>query len=188
MSASEPPAPGAAALVLAGTLLLAGCGDEERQVEVAGPDLMGMGADQVMVGLTHNMTREGVLQGELRADTAYIYSDDSTVRLRVVDVTFYDDQGRPDSRLTADSGRYNLQTGDMAAHGGVVVRDTAESERLETEQLLYDALSDELRTDTAFVWHRGDDVIRGTGLVTDPSLDNVRIERPAGTSPGTGGP
>jgi LPS export ABC transporter protein LptC len=184
------PLPTRAALIgLVAALALLACGDDpEGQVQVAGPELMQMGADQVLIGLTHNMTREGVLQGELRADTAYLYNDDSTVRLRVVDVTFYDDQGRPDSRLTADSGRYDLQTGDMAAHGGVVVRDTADSERLETEQLLYDALSNELRTDTAFVWHRGDDVIRGTGLVTDPSLDDVRIERPAGTSPGTGGP
>lgn len=170
-------------------LVLVSCGgDDERPVEVAGPDVMQMGADQVMVGLTHNMTREGVLQGELRADTAFIYSDDSTVRLRVVDVTFYDERGRPDSRLTADSGRYHLQTGDMEAHGDVVVRDTAESERLETPQLVYDALSNELQTDSSFVWHRGEDVIRGSGLVTDPSLDNVRIERPSGSSPGTGGP
>lgn len=176
-------------IVLVAALALPACGDEpEGEVQVAGPEMVRMGADQVLIGLTHNMTREGVLQGELRADTAYVYNDDSTVRLRVVDVTFYDDRGRPDSRLTADSGRYDLQTGDMQAHGNVVVRDTADSERLESEQLLYDALSNELRTDTSFVWHRGDDVIRGTGLVTDPSLDDVRIEEPAGTSPGTGGP
>lgn len=180
---------GTTAVVASCVLLLAGCGDEERQVEVAGPDLMQMGADQVMVGLTHNMTRDGVLQGELRADTAYIFNDDSTVRLDVVDVTFFDDQGRPDTRLTADSGRYNLRTGDMQAHGDVVVRDTAEEERLESPQLIYDAVANELRTDTSFVWHRGSDVVRGTGLVTDPSLNNVRIEQPSGTSaePTSGG-
>lgn len=164
-------------------LLLAGCGDEEQRVEVAGPELMEMGADQVMVDLTHSMTREGVRAGELRADTAYVFSESSTVRLRNVDVTFYDEGGRPDARLTADSGRYDLQTGDMEAHGRVVVRDTAEDERLETPQLLYDALTGDLRTDTAFVWHRGGDVLRGTGLVTDPSFSDVRVERPAGTSP-----
>lgn len=178
---------GAAASSLLAVVLLAGCGDEEQQVEVAGPDLMKLGADQVMVDLTHNMTREGIRQGELRADTAYVFSDNSLVRLRNVDVTFYDDRGRPDSRLTADSGRYDLQTGDMEAHGHVVVRDTAEEERLETPQLLYDALTGELRTDTSFVWRRGEDVLRGTGLVTDPSLNDVRIERPAGTSPGSTG-
>lgn len=167
----------------------AGCGDEEQQVELAGPGLMEMGADQVMVGLTHNMTRDGVLQGELRADTAYVHSDESVVRLRAVDVTFYDDRGRPDSRLTADSGRYDLQTGNMEAHGDVVVRDTAQSERLETPQLIYDAPANELRTDTSFVWHRGGDVVRGTGLVTDPSMNDVRIQRPSGTStsPAAGG-
>lgn len=170
------------AVLLAG-LLLAGCGDEERQVEVAGPDLMGMGADQVMVGLTHNMTREGVLQGELRADTAYVFSDNSTVHLRSVDVTFYDDRGQPDSRLTADSGQYNLQTGDMEAHGDVVVRDTAEEQRLETPRLVYEALRNDLSTDTTFVWRRGGEVVRGTGLLTDPSFSDVRIEQPSGTRP-----
>lgn len=183
MSGLERPPLRLGAVLVAGVLLLAACGDEERQVEVAGPDLVGMGADQVMVGLTHNMTREGVLQGELRADTAYIFSDNSTVRLRNVHVTFYDDRGLPDSRLTADSGQYDLQTGDMEAHGNVVVRDTAEDQRLETPQLIYQALQNELRTDTSFVWRRGEEVVRGKGLVTDPSFEDVRIEQPAGTRP-----
>ena len=177
------PVRGAAAAAFLALLVLLGCGDEERQVEVAGPELMELGADQVMVGLTHNMTREGVLQGELRADTAFIFSDNSTVRLRVVDVTFYDDAGRPDSRLTADSGRYNLRTGDMEAHGNVVVRDTADEQRLETPQLIYEALGNELRTDTSFVWTRGEEVVRGRGLTTDPSFSDVRIEQPAGQRP-----
>ncbi len=177
-----------ATVIVAALLLAAGCGDEERQVEVAGPDLMGMGADQVMVGLTHNMTREGVLQGELRADTAYIFSDNSTVHLRRVDVSFYDDRGLPDSRLTADSGQYDLQTGDMEAHGDVVVRDTAEGQRLETPRLLYKALTNELRTDTTFVWRRGQEVVQGNGLVTDPSFEDVRVEQPSGTRPSTPAP
>lgn len=177
----RPGSPAAAAGVAA-LLLLAGCGEEERNVEVAGPDLVQLGADQVMVGLTHSMTRNGVLQGKLRSDTAYVFNDQSTVRLRTVDVTFFDSRGRPDTRLTADSGRYNLRTGDMEAHGDVVVRDSAESNRLETPQLLYEALRNELRTDTTFVWHQGSDVVRGSGLVTDPSLDNIRIQEPAATS------
>lgn len=181
---------GRAAAVAAVLAVLAGCGGEEQQGEVAGPDLMGMGADQVMIGLTHNMTREGVLQGELRADTAYVFSDASDVHLRSVHVTFYDEQGLPDGRLTADSGQYDLQTGDMEAHGEVVVRDTADGQRLETPRLSYDALTRDLRTDTTFVWSRGGEVVRGTGLVTDPSFSDVRIEqpagrRPAGTTPGT---
>lgn len=176
------------AAAVAALFLLAGCGEDERPVQVAGPGLMEMGADQVMVGLTHNMTREGVLQGELRADTAFIFSDNSTVRLRVVDVTFYDDRGTPDSRLTADSGRYNLRTGDMEAHGNVVVRDTADEQRLETPQLLYEALGNELRTDTSFVWTRGQEVVRGRGLTTDPSFDDVRIEQPAGQRPARSAP
>lgn len=188
MSRSDRPSTRFGVVLLGGFLLLAGCGDEEGRVEVAGPDLMGMGADQVMVGLTHNMTREGVLQGELRADTAYIFSDNSTVHLRSVDVTFYDDRGLPDSHLAADSGQYNLQTGDMEAHGHVVVRDTAEGQRLETPRLIYEALSNDLSTDTTFVWRRGGEVVRGTGLVTDPSFSDVRIEQPSGTRPSTPSP
>lgn len=173
--------PGRLGVVL--LVLLAACGEEEEKVEVAGPELVEMRADQLMIGLTHNMTRDGVLQGKLRADTAYIFNDESLIHLRTVDVTFFDSRGRRDTRLTADSGRYNLQTGNMQAHGRVVVRDSVDSQRLETPQLLYDALRDELRTDTTFVWEQGTDVVRGSGLITDPSLDNVRIQEPAATSP-----
>lgn len=175
--------PARAAALAASLAVAVGCGGDDQQVEVAGPELMGMGADQVMIGLTHNMTREGVLQGELRADTAYVFSDASDVHLRSVRVTFFDERGLPDGRLTADSGQYDLRTGNMEAHGNVVVRDTADGQRLETPRLSYDALTRDLRTDTTFVWTRGGEVVRGRGLFTDPSFSDVRIEQPAGRRP-----
>lgn len=163
---------------------LAGCGSESTG-EVAGPELLRMGADQLMIDVRHRMTRDGVLQARLRADTAYVFNEKSIVRFRNVDVTFFDETGRGDSHLTARRASYDLRTSDMTATGKVVVVDSTEGRRLETPRLEYRSVANQLRTDTSFVWHREGEVIRGQGMVTDPDMNEVHIERPAGRSTDT---
>lgn len=164
---------------------LAAC-EPEEPVEVAGPELRDLGADQMMVGVETYMTRNGVRQARLRADTAYFFNDRSLVRLRRLHVTFFDGPGTETSRLSALRGSYELSTGNMEAEGSVVVVDTARDRRLETERLRYRTLRNELTSDTSFVWYRGEEVIRGEGFVTDPSLSRIQIERPSGSSPDPG--
>lgn len=174
-----------ARLLVAG-LLVAGCGGDE-QVEVAGPELLELGASQVMVDVETFVTREGVRKAHLTADTAFFLEEESGVNLRGVRVDFFGEQGATASRLTARRGWYEMQTGDMRATDNVVVVDSATDRRLETERLEYRARSDELRGDTAFVFHRGNEIIRGQSFVTDPSLDDIRTTGPSGVSRPSGG-
>lgn len=174
-------------LVLALLSPLGGCGSEQSG-EVASPELLNMRADQVMIGLRHWMTRDGIRQAHLVADTAYFYNDSSSIRLRDVEVTFYDQDGGTGSTLTSARGTYDMQTGDMEAEGNVVVVDSARTRRLETPRIRYETMTDRLVSDTSFVWRREGDVVRGTGLITDPGLNTVQIERPSGRSPNPGRP
>ena len=175
----------ALALLLA-SLVLPACGGEE-QVEVAGPELLELGASQVMVDVETFVTREGVKKAFLVADTAYFLEGESGVNLRGVEVEFFGEQGATASRLTSRRGWYQMQTGDMRATGQVVVVDTATDRRLETERLMYRARDDELRGDTAFVFYRGNETIRGESFVTDPSLSDIRTTGPSGVSRPSGG-
>lgn len=174
----------ATALLLASaTLVLAACGGDEVREEPAGPDFRDIEADQVMVGVEHFMTREGVRRAHLRADTVYLSSEGSSAHLRHYTVDFFNARGGLQSVLTAEDGTYDMRTGDMRATDNVVVVDSDESQRLETEGLLYDATSEKLQSDVAFTLVEGRDTIRGTGFVTDPGLDSLTVRQPAMVSP-----
>ena len=171
------------ALVLLLPGVAAGCGEEEP-VEPSGPDFSSLEADQVMVGVEHYLTDDGVRRAHLRSDTVYFLDDGSTARLRHFTVDFFGSQGDRTSVLTAEDGLYDLESGDMRAERRVVVVDAEESQRLTTERLLYDVSADELESDVDFMLVRGRDTLTGTGFVTDPGLDSLVTRRPSVVSPG----
>lgn len=155
--------------------VLVACSSEEPPPTI-GLELIEQGADQVMVTVHHFMTREGVRRAALRADTAYVMDDESTIELRQVHLVFYDATGGEESVLTAETGSYHMQSGDMSAAGSVLVVQSDGSQRLETEQLAYDAAADKLRGEEPFVFTEKSRVIRGDAFVSDPSLENREID------------
>lgn len=169
---------------LAAVLLVAAaaCGGD-RKVDVASPDLLQLDADQVMVGVEHTMTRDGVRRAHLQADTAYFLQNGSVAHFRRYRIDFFDGAGDRRSTLTAVDGVYDMKSGDMTATDDVVVVDSTGGQRLLTSRLHFDASTDRLRGDTTFVLYRGQDTLRGRGFVTDPGLDTVRVTRPAAVSP-----
>lgn len=150
---------------------------EEEPASTVGLELLNQGADQVMVTVHHFMTREGVRRGALRADTAYMMDDEATVELRNIHLVFYDETGAEESVLTAEEGSYHMQSGDMSASGRVEVVQSDGSQRLETEQLAYDAAADRLRGDQPFVFTQGTRVTRGNSFESDPSLENRKVDQ-----------
>ncbi len=171
------------AVLLLAALAAAACGGGEEAPEPSGPDFSGLEADQVMVGVEHYLTRDGVRRAHLTADTVFMLDEGSTARLRRFTVDFFDEQGRRTSVLRAVDGLYDIQAGDMRASENVRVVDDAESQRLRTAELTYEAATGKLRSEADFVLLRGRDTIRGTGFVTDPGLDSLRTRRPSVVSP-----
>ncbi|MFQ5746468.1 MAG: LPS export ABC transporter periplasmic protein LptC [Gemmatimonadota bacterium] len=169
--------------VLTLLLGLAACRGGE-DVDVASPELLGLRADQVMVGLEHFMTREGVRRAHLLADTARFFPDESRIQLRGLRITFFNAGGEPQSTLRAREGVYDTETTDMEASGDVVVVNESAGRRLETARIAYDVEDDVLRGDTTFVFRRGESTTRGSSFVSDPSMDRVRLSRPQVVTPG----
>ncbi|MFO7837954.1 MAG: LPS export ABC transporter periplasmic protein LptC [Desulfosalsimonadaceae bacterium] len=83
----------------------------------------------------HTATRDGKTEWELQAGSAGFFSNRNQVRLKDVSLTFAPRQGRPETHLTAEKGRLNLQSNNMTASGRVVVENP--DYRLETETLHY---------------------------------------------------
>ena len=168
--------------------------DPPVAVEILGDDV-----EMAMLDMDHYLTREGVRRARLRADTAEFLAD-GTVRMRPIELTFFDRQGNELSVVTGDRGTYNETTEDMEARGSVVAIDHRDDQRLETSHLRYQAEQDRLFGDEAFTLYRdnGRTVLRGSGFETDPGLASIlmfdssgRTEQapparpPAGTPPDT---
>jgi LPS export ABC transporter protein LptC len=165
--------------VLATAALITACtGSDEPAGAAEQPSVFASGADQVMVGVEQYLSREGIRRGVLHADTAYTYDDASRIEMRRLEIRFFDDAGADLGLLTAQRGEYELAVGDMTVHGEVSLRGRLQSATpsvLETDSLVYDAADDKLSTDATWtLTHPDGTVEQGRGLVTDPSLENIR--------------
>lgn len=177
----------AARAVLLCTLAVSGCKDE-GQKPLASDTLLGLEADQVLVGVEMTLTRAGVRSAVLVADTAFSYQDEGLLQLRNLTITFYESSGIEQGRLTGRSGEYRFETGDVEVWGAVEVTEAAGSKRLVTHQLRYDAEADSLYGDTTFVLYRPGLQSRGASFVSDAQLENVQILNPSFVSEGDPSP
>lgn len=130
-------------------------------------------ADQVIFGLTHTVTVDGVLRARLLADTAFFYESNQMYDLIGVEVSFFAANGLQTSTLTSEFGTYNIRTGDMEARSNVV--GTSQDGRvLRTQRLNYIKAIHELDGPEAFSLDCEGRTMRGSSFEADPDFTNVR--------------
>lgn len=140
-------------------------------------------ADQVLEGMEHIITTDGVRRTKVLADTAYIYEATQLARLKIVTVTFFDGSGNETSTVTADSGTYQMRDGSMQAWEHVVAK-TPDGRTLKSDELKYDARRHEISSQQPFVYDRGDQHLEGNGFTSDPDFRNVVTRQPRGGQQG----
>lgn len=176
-------APRGALLALAGLLAgAAACDDRTVPPVAAEANALVDSADQVMFTVRTLLTDRGLLQAQLRADTAFFFDEGTRVELRGVHLTFYDAQGAENAVLTAREGTYNTRSGHTEARGNVVVISDAQSRRLTTQQLRYDQNADLISSDSAFVLTEPARRLAGVGFTSDPEMRSVRVKQVEGGS------
>lgn len=134
-------------------------------------------ADQVLYGLRHNLTLEGVLRAHLEADTAYFFQASQRADLIGVTVVFYSPEGRQTSRLTSETGTYDWRSGNMEARGDVVAV-TPDHRRLTTSLLRYQRVTDQISGPNDFVFDSPERHLEGESFTSDPEFKNVLTTRP----------
>ncbi|HEX9754171.1 MAG TPA: LPS export ABC transporter periplasmic protein LptC [Gemmatimonadales bacterium] len=144
-------------------------------------------ADQIIEGMTTTIVADGVRRSLVSADTAFIYQGRQVADMRQIRASFFDVQGNQTSVLTAESGLYQITLGTLEARGNVVVVATdGSNRRLTTEHLIYDRATNQIRSDSAFVYQSPDGVLRGNSFYADPDFRNVVTKQPRGRQRGTG--
>lgn len=167
-----------ATVMLLATPFLISCNDS-GEVPLVAEEILQLNteANQVVIGLEHYMTSEGIRRAYLVADTAFFLEEESTVELRIVLVTFYDRMGQVTSILTSREATYDWDTGDMVAEKDVVVLNPHEGRRIETSIMSYDRAEDRIWSDAPTKMFEADGtVVEGTAFQSGPGLAEVELE------------
>ena len=137
-------------------------------------------ADQVLDSVYHVVTKDGMRQSIVEADTAYYYETSKTFELKHLRVTFFSATGDQTSVLTAREGTYQVAAGKMEGRGNVVVR-SQDGRSLSTDLLRYDQTQNQLSTDRPFSFTGNGASGSGVGFVSDPDFRNVTGSQGRGT-------
>jgi LPS export ABC transporter protein LptC len=155
-------------------LLLGGCGDDATTPS-ATADSETLPTNDVIYGVHQVMTKNGVRTGVVDSDTAYMRNS-QTFDLRVVHITFFNDNGTESGTLTAKTGEYSGGSGSFVARGdAVLITKGPDPRRIESEELHYDVKSDLLWTEKPFVMYQGSQVTRGKSFRSDSKFQAFTV-------------
>jgi LPS export ABC transporter protein LptC len=159
-------------IVAAAAIAAAGCGSESEPP--APSDKTGLPNQEVLeFSLTESV--QGSKSWTLFADKAEVFEKKGYSNVRGVKVDFYDPEGKVTSVLTSKRGRVDDARKDLEAFGDVVVR-TADGIVLETETLHWDNARGIIWSDDFVTVTKGEEVLTGYGLESDPDLSHVRVK------------
>jgi len=153
---------------------------EPTNTPVASSDLQGIKADVVFYGMESYLTSQGVRQGRIQADTAYMYNDSSLIQVHGMHVVFYDTDGRQKATVTSARGELDRKSERMIARGNVVLVVAADGRKIESAELHYDPDLNRLWSDSATVMYNGADTTKGSSFQSDLEFKNVEIKNPRG--------
>lgn len=162
-------------LVAAAAALVLGACEEEQVPIVASEFMQGIDAP-VVFGMVSYITANGVREGRVQADTAFTFTDSAKVDLRVMVVTFFDEQGRERATVRGRTGEWNQDTDRMVARGDVELFVHTDSSTLRSQEIFYDPDSDRIWSDSATVRTLADGTeTRGSAFESDIEFANIRI-------------
>jgi len=136
-----------------------------------------MQADYIIFGLTDYLTRKGIREAIVQADTAFFFQDSTVVLLSGnVKLTAYNQGlGTEKAVVTSDRGRLDTSNNSLIALGNAVLVIQADGRRIESAELRYIPDQDAISSDSATVMYDGENIIEGTGFDADLNFDRVLV-------------
>ncbi len=150
---------------------------QSRTESVIDPSLEEMQADYIIFGLTDYLTRKGIREAIVQADTAFFFQDSTVVLLSGnVKLTAYNQGlGTEKAVVTSDRGRLDTSNNSLIALGNAVLVIQADGRRIESAELRYIPDQDAISSDSATVMYDGENIIEGTGFDADLNFDRVLV-------------
>ena len=169
-------------LLLASSLLVAatGCTADTDQGSLS--ELDEVAAENVLYGTSRQLTRNGIQEGLLEADSIHMWRDSTHSRVFGLTLHLYDERGREKGRVTADGGRLSTLSAELWAYGNALLSVPAdelnEAREIEADELHFELDRDRIWTRVPVRMMRGGCEVTGDGFDTDLSFNDLRIEAP----------
>ena len=126
-------------------------------------------AEQVLFNVHSLLTDKGVQRGEMFADTAFVFDDNTRFELRKIRAVFNTATGAKDGVMSADRGHYSIRQQVLEGFGNVVIV-TNDGKRVTAPQLRYMQGLNEVSSDSAYTLVRPGETLSGVGFKADPQL------------------
>jgi LPS export ABC transporter protein LptC len=159
---------------LLAVVAIAACTRQGSAPPVATTGSLADSAEQVMLSVRSLLTDRGVQRGEMFADSAYVFDEQTRFELRKVRATFNTATGVKDGTMVADRGRYNMRQQMLEGFGHVVIT-TNDGKRLTSPHVRYNQAINEVSSDSAFTMVEPGRTLSGIGFRSDPQLNNVVV-------------
>ncbi len=161
-------------------LLAAACTGDTGEGPIT--ELEEVTADQILYGTAQSLTRGGVQEGLLEADSIYMWDDSTHVRIFGLRVLLYDERGREKGRVTAEGGRLSDVARELWAYGNALLSvpadELSEARDIFADELFFDLDGERIWTGVPVRMQRGDCQVLGDGFDSDLSFNNLTIEAP----------
>jgi lipopolysaccharide export system protein LptC len=151
-----------------------------RTTDPTGQDFQQVDADMILVDMVSNMTTQGIRKARLQGDTANVFDDSTTIKVKGVKLVFFDERGAESGSLTSRTGDFNTNTQAMIARGNAVLITTVGNRRIETEELHYDPTTHRLWSKVHTVMTEGGSRLTGAGFEADDKFQNFNITNMTG--------
>ncbi|WP_448520121.1 LPS export ABC transporter periplasmic protein LptC [Rhodoflexus sp.] len=166
-------------LLSVAALLSVACDNRElrkkkERVQYAGPLVEFQGVETLY-------SENAVIQLKIEAAEQLIFQNGDVKYPRGIKISRYDAYGAKISTLQGDSGTFDKNLQLYRAFGNIVVENVQLRQQLYTTQLDWDQPKREIRTDKPIKIVTPDEMLEGTGLISDESFSRYRILRPLGT-------
>jgi LPS export ABC transporter protein LptC len=166
-------------IALGALIVVAACQAKGTAPPVTRGRTMADSAEQVMLNVRMLLVDRGVQRGEMFADTAYVFDDNTRFLFRKVRTTFNTTTGTKNGVMSADRGEYRVREQILEGWGNVVIV-TTEGKRLSSPHLKYSQGLNQVSSDTNFTLVEPGRNVSGIGFEADPQLTRVKILRGMG--------
>jgi LPS export ABC transporter protein LptC len=179
--------------MLAAGVLVAAAAACGSGADPTAPATLDLEYEQMTYGMNLKLSEEGVLKADLHADTAMGVPGSGITQLRVVRLTFFDENGERSGALTSRTGQYDQESGGMVARGDVVLVIEGNADQaartILTEELHYDQRGDRVWSDLPTSIEQKGQTLYTDGFNSDSGFTEVRGRnaRTSGVEVGEGG-
>ena len=143
--------------------------------ETAGTDFAESSADDVMYGVSHNMSKDGIREARLEADSMLMWNDSAHTWVVGMTLHVYGDRGGQRATITADRGRFDMTTNELMAVGNALLTIPGQAREIRTEVLNFSQEGDRIWSDVPVVMQELGCEIEGDRMESDIAFDEVRL-------------